>query len=258
MDGNTRLCTATAAAALKATFGTDGQPGSYADVDHCDAIVLWGHNVAETQAVLWMHMLDRRRGPSRGRTPPRTRSPRSSSRTGSPAGSRPEVRLLVAAGAGCAPSSRVPFCVNARVRRPRSREGMTESDKPGSTELKELMGRVLESDASEAFGQFMLRQIALNDMAPNADEAVLEGIEESPDGGAAMAEAHLLGLSDQEREELLDRAGTEAGRRLHAAAVALLAAVGAARLPVDVSPEMVAVAAITELGDSTRPDSRPV
>ena len=62
MDGNTRLCTATAAAALKASFGTDGQPGSYRDVDHCDAIALWGHNVAETQAVLWMRMLDRRRG----------------------------------------------------------------------------------------------------------------------------------------------------------------------------------------------------
>src|SRR5215207_10000408 len=32
MDGNTRLCTATAAQALKETFGTDGQPGSYADI----------------------------------------------------------------------------------------------------------------------------------------------------------------------------------------------------------------------------------
>ncbi|MEU8820157.1 nitrate reductase [Actinoplanes sp. NPDC048796] len=67
MDGNTRLCTATAAAALKASFGTDGQPASYGDVDHCDAIALWGHNVAETQTVLWMRMLDRRRGPN----PPR-------------------------------------------------------------------------------------------------------------------------------------------------------------------------------------------
>jgi ferredoxin-nitrate reductase len=67
MDGNTRLCTATAAAALKATFGTDGQPGSYTDVDHCDALAIWGHNVAETQTVLWMRMLDRRRGPD----PPR-------------------------------------------------------------------------------------------------------------------------------------------------------------------------------------------
>jgi ferredoxin-nitrate reductase len=63
MDGNTRLCTATAAEALKQTFGTDGQPGSYADVDHADAICLYGHNVAETQTVLWMRMLDRLEGP---------------------------------------------------------------------------------------------------------------------------------------------------------------------------------------------------
>jgi ferredoxin-nitrate reductase len=64
MDGNTRLCTATAAEALKETFGTDGQPGSYADVDHADAICLYGHNVAETQTVLWMRMLDRLEGPN--------------------------------------------------------------------------------------------------------------------------------------------------------------------------------------------------
>jgi ferredoxin-nitrate reductase len=63
MDGNTRLCTATAAEALKQTFGTDGQPGSYTDIDHADAICLYGHNVAETQTVLWMRMLDRLEGP---------------------------------------------------------------------------------------------------------------------------------------------------------------------------------------------------
>jgi ferredoxin-nitrate reductase len=62
MDGNTRLCTATAAAALKESFGTDGQPGSYADIDHADVICLYGHNVAETQTVLWMRMLDRLEG----------------------------------------------------------------------------------------------------------------------------------------------------------------------------------------------------
>lgn len=62
MDGNTRLCTATAAQALKETFGTDGQPASYSDVDHADTILHWGHNVAETQTVLWMRILDRRRG----------------------------------------------------------------------------------------------------------------------------------------------------------------------------------------------------
>jgi hypothetical protein len=127
---------------------------------------------------------------------------------------------------------------------------MSESNKPGATELKELMGRVLASDSSQEFGQFMLRHMALNDMAPSADEALLDGIEESPDGGAAMAEAHLAGLTEQEREELFDRAATETGRRLHAAAFALLAAVGAARLPIEITPEMVAVAAITELGDS--------
>jgi hypothetical protein len=126
---------------------------------------------------------------------------------------------------------------------------MSESDKPGSAELKELMRRVLASDASEAFGQFMERRFALMDMAPSADDAVLDGIEESPDGGAAMAEAHLLGLPDPARDELVERAAAETGRRLHAAALALLTAVDAARLPVEVTPEMVAVAAITELGD---------
>ncbi|TRW44078.1 molybdopterin oxidoreductase family protein [Georgenia yuyongxinii] len=64
VDGNTRLCTATAAEALKESFGCDGQPGSYADVDHADVIALYGHNVAETQSVLWSRMLDRLAGPN--------------------------------------------------------------------------------------------------------------------------------------------------------------------------------------------------
>lgn len=67
MDGNTRWCTSTAAAAFGESFGSDGQPGSYTDVDHCDAIFLFGHNVAETQSVLWARMLDRLDGPN----PPR-------------------------------------------------------------------------------------------------------------------------------------------------------------------------------------------
>ena len=62
LDGNTRLCTATAGEALKETFGCDGQPASYTDVDSADVIVLFGHNVAETQPVLWMRMLDRLAG----------------------------------------------------------------------------------------------------------------------------------------------------------------------------------------------------
>src|SRR3954452_17536318 len=67
MDGNTRLCTATSAAALKETFGADGQPGSYTDLDTTEAILHVGHNIASQQTVLWMRILDRRRGPN----PPR-------------------------------------------------------------------------------------------------------------------------------------------------------------------------------------------
>jgi anaerobic selenocysteine-containing dehydrogenase len=63
LDGNTRLCTATAAAALKESFGCDGQPGSYTDVDHADVIAMFGHNAAATQSVLWSRILDRLEGP---------------------------------------------------------------------------------------------------------------------------------------------------------------------------------------------------
>ena len=63
VDGNTRLCTATAAEALKESFGCDGQPGSYTDIDHADVIALFGHNMAETQTVLWSRVLDRLAGP---------------------------------------------------------------------------------------------------------------------------------------------------------------------------------------------------
>ncbi|MBV9064911.1 MAG: molybdopterin-dependent oxidoreductase, partial [Methylobacteriaceae bacterium] len=63
MDGNTRLCTATAAAALKETFGSDGQPGGYFDIDETDCLFMVGHNMAATDTVLWSRVLDRRRGP---------------------------------------------------------------------------------------------------------------------------------------------------------------------------------------------------
>jgi ferredoxin-nitrate reductase len=62
MDGNTRLCTATAAASLKESFGSDGQPGSYADIDLCETLFCFGHNVAATQTVLWSRILDRLAG----------------------------------------------------------------------------------------------------------------------------------------------------------------------------------------------------
>jgi len=64
MDGNTRLCTATAAAALKVSFGSDGQPGSYTDLDIADTILHVGHNIASQQTVLWARILDRLAGPN--------------------------------------------------------------------------------------------------------------------------------------------------------------------------------------------------
>jgi anaerobic selenocysteine-containing dehydrogenase len=64
MDGNTRLCTATAAAALKVSFGSDGQPGSYTDLDTAETILHCGHNIASQQTVLWMRILDRLAGPN--------------------------------------------------------------------------------------------------------------------------------------------------------------------------------------------------
>jgi ferredoxin-nitrate reductase len=67
LDGNTRLCTATADFALKETFGTDGDPGSLDDFDHCDTMFFVGHNVAETHTVLWMRILDRLHGGDRPR-----------------------------------------------------------------------------------------------------------------------------------------------------------------------------------------------
>ena len=63
VDGNTRLCTATASQALRETFGSDGQPASYADVDETDCLLVVGSNLAENQTVLWARVLDRLAGP---------------------------------------------------------------------------------------------------------------------------------------------------------------------------------------------------
>ncbi|MFH8371709.1 molybdopterin oxidoreductase family protein [Streptomyces sp. NPDC018031] len=95
LDGNTRLCTATAEWALVETFGSDGNPGSYTDIDRCDTLFLVGHNVAETQTVLWMRMLDRLHGPDRPRLvviDPRT----------TPAAREADVHLPIRAGTNVA------------------------------------------------------------------------------------------------------------------------------------------------------------
>ena len=62
IDANTRLCTATAETALRESFGTDGQPGCYEDIDTADTLFHMGHNVAFQHPVLWMRILDRHAG----------------------------------------------------------------------------------------------------------------------------------------------------------------------------------------------------
>jgi assimilatory nitrate reductase catalytic subunit len=51
-DGNTTLCMATAVQGYKRSFGSDGPPGAYEDLEHADVIVLIGANVAENHPIL--------------------------------------------------------------------------------------------------------------------------------------------------------------------------------------------------------------
>lgn len=62
IDANTRLCTATTAAALMENFGADGPPGAFEDFDETECIVLIGHNAAEQSTVLWMRILAAKQG----------------------------------------------------------------------------------------------------------------------------------------------------------------------------------------------------
>ena len=52
LDGNTTLCMASAVSGYKLSFGSDGPPGSYADLDTADVIILIGANVADNHPIL--------------------------------------------------------------------------------------------------------------------------------------------------------------------------------------------------------------
>ncbi len=51
-DGNTTLCMATAVSGYKKSFGSDGPPGAYEDLEHADVIILIGANIAENHPIL--------------------------------------------------------------------------------------------------------------------------------------------------------------------------------------------------------------
>lgn len=51
-DGNTTLCMASAVSGYKRSFGSDGPPGSYEDLEKADVILLLGANVADNHPIL--------------------------------------------------------------------------------------------------------------------------------------------------------------------------------------------------------------
>ena len=55
-DGNTTLCMSTAVSGYKRSFGSDGPPGAYEDLQKADVIFLIGANIAENHPILCQHL----------------------------------------------------------------------------------------------------------------------------------------------------------------------------------------------------------
>jgi nitrate reductase NapA len=60
IDPNARHCMASAVTGFMRTFGMDEPMGCYDDIEHGDAFVLWGSNMAEMHPILWSRLTDRR------------------------------------------------------------------------------------------------------------------------------------------------------------------------------------------------------
>lgn len=57
VDSNTRLCMAAAVQGYTRSFGTDGPPGCYEDLDVAEVILIFGSNPAEMHPQLWRRIL---------------------------------------------------------------------------------------------------------------------------------------------------------------------------------------------------------
>ncbi|HYM76850.1 MAG TPA: nitrate reductase [Candidatus Dormibacteraeota bacterium] len=55
-DGNTTLCMASAVSGYKRSFGSDGPPGTYEDLQKADVIFLVGANIADNHPILCQHL----------------------------------------------------------------------------------------------------------------------------------------------------------------------------------------------------------
>jgi ferredoxin-nitrate reductase len=59
VDSNSRLCMSSAVAGYKATFGFDGPPAGYGDLDQADHILILGSNTAACHPIIWGRIQDR-------------------------------------------------------------------------------------------------------------------------------------------------------------------------------------------------------
>ena len=55
-DGNTTLCMASAVSGYKRSFGSDGPPGAYEDMEKADVILLIGANIADNHPILCQYL----------------------------------------------------------------------------------------------------------------------------------------------------------------------------------------------------------
>jgi nitrate reductase NapA len=60
IDPNARHCMASAVGGFMRAFGADEPMGCYDDLEHADAFVLWGSNMAEMHPILWSRLTDTR------------------------------------------------------------------------------------------------------------------------------------------------------------------------------------------------------
>jgi ferredoxin-nitrate reductase len=59
VDSNSRLCMSSAVAGYDATFGSDGPPPSYSDIESADCFLLVGSNAAACHPILWGRIRER-------------------------------------------------------------------------------------------------------------------------------------------------------------------------------------------------------
>lgn len=61
VDGNPRLCMASAVTGYTSTFGKDKPPGYYEDIDSADCFFITGSNTLECHPIIWEQIQDRKR-----------------------------------------------------------------------------------------------------------------------------------------------------------------------------------------------------